>query len=64
MAGCSPVDRGKQDLKRSGMTDGYGIPPGRVLAGANRTADHNRTPIRRASYRDREYVVSGRCYFL
>lgn len=35
-AGRSPVDRGKQGLKRSGMTDGYGIPPGRVLAGANR----------------------------
>lgn len=32
----SPVDRGKQGLKRSGMTDGYGIPLGRVLAGANR----------------------------
>ncbi|MFE8993190.1 IS5 family transposase [Streptomyces collinus] len=36
VAGRSPVDRGKQDLKRSGMTDGYGIPLGRVLAGANR----------------------------
>ncbi|MDH6493932.1 IS5 family transposase [Streptomyces sp. SAI-149] len=36
VAGRSPVDRGKQCLKRSGMTDGYGIPPGRVLAGANR----------------------------
>lgn len=35
-AGRSPVDRGKQGLERSGMTDGYGIPPGRVLAGANR----------------------------
>ncbi|MEU6325582.1 IS5 family transposase [Streptomyces sp. NPDC047009] len=34
--GRSPVDRGKQGLKRSGMTDGYGIPLGRVLAGANR----------------------------
>lgn len=34
-AGRSPVDRGKQGLKRSGMTDGYGIPLGRVLAGAN-----------------------------
>jgi transposase len=34
-AGRSPVDRGKQSLKRSGMTDGYGIPLGRVLAGAN-----------------------------
>ncbi|GAA3065764.1 hypothetical protein GCM10020000_57070 [Streptomyces olivoverticillatus] len=35
VAGRSPVDRGKQSLKRSGMTDGYGIPLGRVLAGAN-----------------------------
>lgn len=35
-AGRSPVDRGKQGLKRSGMTDGYGIPLGRVLVGANR----------------------------
>ncbi|MEV4917413.1 IS5 family transposase [Streptomyces tirandamycinicus] len=35
-AGRSPVDRGKQGLKRSGMTDGYGIPLWRVLAGANR----------------------------
>ncbi|GGW39459.1 IS5 family transposase [Streptomyces xantholiticus] len=33
--GRSLVDRGKQGLKRSGMTDGYGIPLGRVLAGAN-----------------------------
>ncbi|MFE9976943.1 IS5 family transposase [Streptomyces hirsutus] len=36
VAGRSPVDRGKQGLKRSGMTDGYGIPLGRVLSGANR----------------------------
>ncbi|MFJ5726117.1 IS5 family transposase [Streptomyces sp. NPDC093149] len=35
VAGRSPVDRSKQGLKRSGMTDGYGIPLGRVLAGAN-----------------------------
>ncbi|MFD8749013.1 IS5 family transposase [Streptomyces sp. NPDC059616] len=35
-AGRSPVDRGKQGLKRSGVTDGYGIPLGRVLACANR----------------------------
>ncbi|MER6530873.1 IS5 family transposase [Streptomyces sp. NPDC001508] len=35
-AGRSPVDRGKQGPKRSGMTSGYGIPLGRVLAGANR----------------------------
>lgn len=33
VAGRSPVDRGKQGLKRSGMVDGYGIPLGRVLAG-------------------------------
>lgn len=36
MAGRSPVDRGEQGLKRSGMTDGYGIPLGRVQTGANR----------------------------
>lgn len=36
VAGRSPVDRGKRGLKRSGMTDDYGIPLGRVLAGANR----------------------------
>ncbi|MFB7082589.1 IS5 family transposase [Streptomyces sp. NPDC056308] len=35
-AGRSPVDRGKRGMKRSGMTDGYGIPLGRVLAGAHR----------------------------
>lgn len=35
------VDRGKQGLKRSGMTDGYGIPLGRVLAGAN----HHDSPL-------------------
>lgn len=34
-AGGSPVDRGKQGMKRSGVTDGYGIPLGRVLLGAN-----------------------------
>lgn len=34
-AGRSPVDRGKQGMKRSNLTDGYGIPLGRVLAGAN-----------------------------
>ncbi|ANP51098.1 IS5 family transposase [Streptomyces griseochromogenes] len=36
VAGRSPVDRGKQGMKRSSMTDGYGIPLGRVLVGANR----------------------------
>lgn len=35
-AGPSPVDRGKQGMKRSLMVEGYGIPLGRVLAGANR----------------------------
>jgi len=35
-AGRSPVDRGKQGMKRSAMTDGYGIPLDRVLALANR----------------------------
>jgi transposase len=35
-AGRSPVDRGKQGMKRSAMTDGYGIPLDRVLAPANR----------------------------
>jgi len=34
VAGRSPVDRGKQGLKRSGMTDGYGIPLGRGAAPA------------------------------
>lgn len=41
VAGRSPVDRGKQGLKRSGMTDGYGIPLGRILAGAN----HHDSPL-------------------
>lgn len=35
-AGRSPVDRGKQGMKRSLMVDGYGIPLGRVLAAASR----------------------------
>ena len=35
-AGRSPVDRGKQGMKRSSMTDGYGIPLDRVLAAAGR----------------------------
>jgi transposase len=35
-AGRSPVDRGKQGMKRSSMVDGSGIPLDRVLAGANR----------------------------
>jgi transposase len=36
VAGRSPVDRGKQGMKRSILVEGYGIPLGRVLAGANR----------------------------
>jgi transposase len=35
-AGPSPVDRRKQGLKRSVLVEGYGIPLGRVLAGAHR----------------------------
>jgi transposase len=35
-AGPSPVDRRKQGMKRSLVVEGYGIPLGRVLAGANR----------------------------
>ncbi|CAM5609212.1 hypothetical protein SANTM175S_04371 [Streptomyces antimycoticus] len=33
--GLPPTADQRPDLKRSGMTDGYGIPLGRVLAGAN-----------------------------
>ncbi|WP_081636084.1 IS5 family transposase [Micromonospora sp. CNB394] len=36
VAGRSPVDRGKQGMKRSLMVEAHGIPLGRVLAGANR----------------------------
>ncbi len=36
VAGRSPVDRGKQGLKRSVVTDGIGIPLHLVSAGANR----------------------------
>ena len=36
MAGHSPVDRGKQGLKRSVLTEGVGIPVHLVPAGANR----------------------------
>ncbi|GHF35692.1 transposase [Streptomyces morookaense] len=35
-AGRSPVDRGKQGLKRSLASDGSGVPIGLVAAGANR----------------------------
>ncbi|MER6610261.1 IS5 family transposase [Streptomyces sp. NPDC000927] len=38
-SGRSPVDRGKQGLKRSQLTDGYGIPVVTVPAGAN-VRDH------------------------
>jgi transposase len=36
VAGRSPVDRGKQGMKRSLMVEARGIPLGRVLVGANR----------------------------
>ena len=36
VAGPSPVDRRKQGMKRSLMVERFGIPLGRVLAGANR----------------------------
>src|SRR5215212_11857275 len=39
-AGSSPVDRGKQGLKRSTMVDGEGIPLGTLAAPANPTTRH------------------------
>lgn len=42
-AGRSPVDRGKQGLKRSQLTDSYGIPVVTVPAGAN-IRDHALLP--------------------
>ncbi|WP_434481902.1 transposase [Streptomyces sp. NBC_01340] len=42
-AGKSPVDRGKRGLKRSQLTDGYGIPVVTVPAGAN-IRDHTLLP--------------------
>ena len=36
MRGRSPADRGKPGMKRSLIVEGRGIPPGRVLAPANR----------------------------
>jgi len=42
-AGQSPVDRGKRGLKRSQLTDGYGIPVITVPAGAN-IRDHTLLP--------------------
>jgi transposase len=38
VAGPSPVDRRKQGMKRSVLVEGYGIPLGRVLAGAQRNS--------------------------
>ena len=42
-AGKSPVDRGKQGIKRSQLTDAYGIPVVTVPAGAN-IRDHTLLP--------------------
>lgn len=42
-AGKSPVDRVKQGIKRSQLTEGYGIPLVTVPAGAN-TLDHTLLP--------------------
>lgn len=42
-AGKSPVDRGKRGLKRSQLTDGYGIPVVTVPAGAD-IRDHTLLP--------------------
>ncbi|QHC23261.1 hypothetical protein GR130_19485 [Streptomyces sp. GS7] len=42
-SGKSPVDRGRQGLKRSQLTDGYGIPVVTVPAGAD-TRDHALLP--------------------
>lgn len=42
-AGKSPVDRAKQGIKRSQLTEGYGIPLVTVPAGAN-TRDHTLLP--------------------
>ncbi|GAA3599799.1 hypothetical protein GCM10022295_93580 [Streptomyces osmaniensis] len=42
-AGRSPVNRGKQGLKRSQLTDGYRIPVVTVPAGAN-VRDHTCSP--------------------
>jgi transposase len=49
-AGRSPVDRGKLGMKRSLLTDGYGIPLGRVLAPASR----NDSPLPAAGYDSRK----------
>jgi hypothetical protein len=38
ITGPSPVDRRKQGMKRSVLVEGYGIPLGRVLAGAHAAA--------------------------
>ena len=44
VAGPSPVDRRKQGMKRSLLVEGYGIPLGRVLAGAHRHDSPLRAP--------------------
>src|SRR6266545_7723112 len=46
-AGRSPVDRGKQGLKRSIVTEAAGIPLGAVPAGANPRDDGLRTNFHR-----------------
>lgn len=40
------LDRGERILTRSGTTDGYGIPPGRVKAGADCRESPPLTPTR------------------
>ena len=54
-AGRSPAGRGKLGMKRSLMVEGKGIPPGRVLAAANRH-DSRSWPPRWANS-----MTSGRC---
>lgn len=58
VAGRSPVDRCKQGLKRSGITDGYGIPLGRVPAGANR---HDSPLLAPTLDRLDDWTTWGRC---
>jgi len=50
-AGRSPVDRGKQGLKRSIVTEAAGIPLGAVPAGANPRDDGLRTNFHRQDLR-------------
>lgn len=54
-AGRSPVDRGKQGLKRSGMVDGYGIPLGRVWPARTATTPRCWHPLWTV------WVISARC---